>query len=56
MAKINYDLILNMWKINDEAERWSIKSLFIQRSLKSPTVRDFENFLLKRFGTRPKTF
>lgn len=44
MGKVDYERILNQWKIYDEAERWSVKSLF-RSTVQIRTNESFDLFL-----------
>lgn len=56
MEQREYDLILNEWKIYDEAERWSIKRLFLQEYGNKCAINDFVKFLTRRFGKPSLSF
>ncbi|MBM9513914.1 hypothetical protein [Desulfogranum marinum] len=55
MATVDYESILNHWKIYDEAERWSIKSLF-KHSVPNHSNESFKHFLQNKLSrTAPDT-
>jgi hypothetical protein len=49
MKQVDYDRILNKCNIYDEAERWSLKSLF-KSTGKKQSIESFKKFLEQRFG------
>lgn len=49
MTRVDYDKILNHWKIYDEAQRWSVKSLF-KSTVRHQTNESFDLFLKNEVG------
>ena len=50
METSDFENILNQWGILDESERWSLKSLFLQKYPKQDfDTQDFVRFLEKRY-------
>ena len=53
MIKKDFDIILNQWKIYDENERWSFKSLFLQNRIEEIATRSqFSEFLSRQLGKK----
>jgi hypothetical protein len=50
METSDFENILNQWRILDEPERWSLKSVFLQEHPKQDfDTQDFVRFLEKRY-------